>query len=124
MCNFSKSLNPPNNEKSVSDILIRIRFTFESSFWIASGCKLTILPNIQQENRIVIISAVQCLPDEAKQTLQLISYLENKLKLACALILAQNTIIVDTLITSRKALLASNAMRSSVIKSSVRHKIR
>ena len=52
---FSKSLNPPNIDKSVSDI--RIRFPFESSFWISlSGCKLTILPDIQPANRIVIIS--------------------------------------------------------------------
>ena len=36
---------------------IRIRFPFESSFWISvSGCKLTILPDIQPANRIVIIS--------------------------------------------------------------------
>jgi len=47
---FSKSLNPRNIDKSVSDI--RIRFTFESSFWISvSGCKLTILPDIQPTNR-------------------------------------------------------------------------
>jgi len=52
---FSKSVNPWNINKSVSDI--RIRFPFESRFWISvSGCKLTILPDIQQENRIVIIS--------------------------------------------------------------------
>jgi len=44
---FSKSLNPRNIDKSVSDIRIRIRLTFESSFWISvSGCKLTILPDI------------------------------------------------------------------------------
>ena len=55
---FSKSLNPRNIDKSVSDIRIRIRFPFESSFWISlSGCKLTILPDIQPANRIVIISA-------------------------------------------------------------------
>ena len=61
---FSKYLNPQNIEKSVSDIRIRIRFPFDSRFWISvSGCKLTILPDIQQANRIVIISAVrdQCL---------------------------------------------------------------
>jgi len=52
---FSKSLNPQNIDKSISDI--RIRFQFESSFWISlSGCKLTILPDIQPANRIVIIS--------------------------------------------------------------------
>jgi len=53
---FSKSLNPRNINKSVSDI--RIRFPFQSRFWISvSGCKLTILPDIQLANRIVIISA-------------------------------------------------------------------
>jgi len=57
---FSKSLNHQNIEKSVSDIRIRIRFLFEGSFWISvSGCKLTILPDIQPANRIVIISARQ-----------------------------------------------------------------
>jgi len=56
--NFSKSLNPRNIDKSVSDIRIRVRFPFESSFWISLfGCKLTIPPDIQPENRIVIISA-------------------------------------------------------------------
>jgi len=55
---FSESLNPRNIDKSVSDIRIRIRFPFESSFWISwSGCKLTILPDIQPANLIVIISA-------------------------------------------------------------------
>jgi len=54
---FSKSLNTRNIDKSVSDIRIRIRFPFESSFWISlSSCKLTILPDIQPANRIVIIS--------------------------------------------------------------------
>ena len=54
---FSKSLNPRNIDKSVSDIRIRIRYPFESRFWISvSGCKLTILPDIQPANRIVIIS--------------------------------------------------------------------
>jgi len=54
---FSKSLNPQNIDKSISDIRIRIQFPFESSFWISlSGCKLTILPDIQPANRIVIIS--------------------------------------------------------------------
>ena len=54
---FSKSLNPRNIDKSVSDIRIRIRFPFESSFWISlSGYKLTILPDIQPANRRVIIS--------------------------------------------------------------------
>jgi len=56
---FSKSLNPRNIDKSLSDIRIRIRFPFESSFWISlSGCKLTILSDIQPANRIVIISDV------------------------------------------------------------------
>jgi len=60
MRNFSKSLNPKNIDKSVSDIRIRIRFAFESSFWISvSSCKLTILPDIQPGNQIVIISAMQ-----------------------------------------------------------------
>ena len=59
MLNFSKSLNRKNIDKSVSDIGIRIRFPFESSFWISvSGCKLTILPDIQPANRIVITSAL------------------------------------------------------------------
>ena len=50
---FSKSLNPRKIDKSVSDIWIHIRFPFESSFWIfVSGCKLTILPDIQTANRI------------------------------------------------------------------------
>ena len=54
----SKSLNPRNIDKTVLDILVRNRFPFESSFWISvSGCKLTILPDTQPENRIVIISA-------------------------------------------------------------------
>jgi len=59
MRNFSKSLNPKNIHKSVSYIRIRIRFPFESSFWISvSGCKLTILPDIQPANRIVTISGL------------------------------------------------------------------
>jgi len=54
---FSKSPNPRNIDKSVSDI--RIRFLFESSFWISlSCCKFTILPDIQPANRIVIISGI------------------------------------------------------------------
>ena len=61
MRNFSKSLNPKNIDKSVWDIRIRIRLPFESSFWISvSGCKLTILPDIQPANQIVIISAARC----------------------------------------------------------------
>jgi len=60
---FSKSVNPRNIGKSVSDIRIRIRFPFESSFWISvSGCKLTILSDIQPANRIVIISGAACRP--------------------------------------------------------------
>jgi len=59
---FSKSLNPRNIYKSISDIRIRIRFPFERSFWISvSGCKLTILPDIQPANRLVVISAVHSL---------------------------------------------------------------
>ena len=54
---FSKNLNSQNIEKSVLDIRIRIRFPFDSRFWISvSGCKLTILPDILPANRIVIIS--------------------------------------------------------------------
>jgi len=37
---FSKSLNPRNIDKSVSDIRIRIRFPFESSFWISVHIQL------------------------------------------------------------------------------------
>ena len=59
---FSKILNPRNIHKSISDIRIRIRFPFESSFWISvSGCKLTILPDIQPANRLVIISGTRYL---------------------------------------------------------------
>jgi len=44
---FSKSQNPRNIKKSVSDIRIHTRFPFKSRFWISvSGCKLTILPDI------------------------------------------------------------------------------
>jgi len=32
---FSESLNPRNIDECVSDIRIRIRFPFESSFWIS-----------------------------------------------------------------------------------------
>ena len=57
VCNFFQTSDPQNIDKSVSDIRIRIQFPFESSFWISlSGCKLTILPDIQSVNRIVIIS--------------------------------------------------------------------
>jgi len=35
---FSKSLNPRYIDKSVSNIRIRIRFPFESSFWISLFC--------------------------------------------------------------------------------------
>jgi len=55
---FSKNLNSQNIEKSVLDIRIRIRFPFDSRFWISvSGWKLTILPDILPAKRIVIISA-------------------------------------------------------------------
>jgi len=51
----SKSLNPRNTEKSVSDVLFRIRFPFESSFLISvSGCKFTNLPDIQPASRLLI----------------------------------------------------------------------
>jgi len=41
---FSTSLNPRYIDKTVSDI--RIRFPFESSFWISvSGCKVTGKPD-------------------------------------------------------------------------------
>jgi len=54
---FSKSLNPRNIDKSVSDIRISIPFPFASSFWITlCGCKLAILLDIKPANRIVIIS--------------------------------------------------------------------
>ena len=67
MRNISKSLNPKNIDKSVSDIRVRIWFAFESSFWISvSGCKLTILPDIQPANRIVIISGANSLQKKAK----------------------------------------------------------
>ena len=57
MCNFFQKSESSKYRKSVSDIWIRIRFLFEGSFRIfVSGCKLTILPNIQPANRIVIIS--------------------------------------------------------------------
>jgi len=57
---FSKSMNPRNINKSVSDIRIRIRFPFQIRFWISvSGCKLTILLDTQPANRILIISGVQ-----------------------------------------------------------------
>jgi len=47
---FSNILIPQNIEKNVSDILIRIRFPFESSFRISvSGCKLTILPDTNRQ---------------------------------------------------------------------------
>ena len=60
MRNFSKSLNAKNIDKRVSDVRIRIRLPFESSFWMSvSGCKLTILPDIQPANRIVIISGTE-----------------------------------------------------------------
>jgi len=54
---FSKSLNPRNIDKNVSDNRIRNRFLLEGSFWIpVSGCKLTILLDIQPANQLVIIS--------------------------------------------------------------------
>jgi len=56
---FSKNLNPPNIENTASDIRIRVRFPFDSRVWISvSGCKLTILPDMQPANQIVVISDV------------------------------------------------------------------
>jgi len=79
MRNFSKSLTPKNIDKSVSDIRIRIRLPFESSFWMSvSGCKLNILPDIQLANRIVIISGMQNLrlnPCFRKKFSKLITFL-------------------------------------------------
>jgi len=67
---FSKSLNHRNIAKSVSDIRIRIRFLFEGSFWIyVSGCNLTILPDIQPANRVVIISAASNISEKNAGTL-------------------------------------------------------
>jgi len=64
---FSKSLNPRNIDQSVSDIRACIRFPFESSFWASlSGCKLTILPDIQPATRIMIISATHIIKEYAK----------------------------------------------------------
>ena len=55
---FCKSLNHRNIDKSFSDN--RIRFPFQSSFWISlSGGKLTILPDIQPANRIVVICSLR-----------------------------------------------------------------
>ena len=65
---FSKSLNHRNIAKSVSDIRIRIRFLFEGSFWISvSGCNLTILPDIQPANRVVIISAASNISEKMRE---------------------------------------------------------
>jgi len=65
---FTKKSESSNGEKSVSDILFRIRFPFESSFWISlSGCKLIILPYIQPANRIVIISALHLYPLQTRE---------------------------------------------------------
>jgi len=60
LCNFfQKSVSSKYLEKR-SGMRIRKRFPFESSFWISvSGCKLTILSDIQPANRIVIISAAE-----------------------------------------------------------------
>jgi len=41
---FSKSPNPRNIDKNVSDIRIRFRFPFESSFWKSLSCCKPILP--------------------------------------------------------------------------------
>ena len=76
---FSKILNPRNINKSISDIRIRIRFPFESSFWIsASGCILTILPDIQPANRIVIISGCGYLKSNQKVLIYTNTHHKNK----------------------------------------------
>jgi len=68
---FSKSLNPRNIDKSVSDIRIRIRFPFERSFWRSlPGCKFTTLPDIQPANRIVIISGINMVEWDWEMTRQ------------------------------------------------------
>jgi len=77
---FSKSLNPRNIDKTVSDIPIRIWFPFQSSFWISlSGCKLTILPDIQPANRIVIISDAQQQPQSCNLYINFFPTPENTL---------------------------------------------
>ena len=54
---FQESESSKYREKR-SDILIRIRFPVESSFWMSvSGYKLTIFSDIQPANWIVVISA-------------------------------------------------------------------
>jgi len=82
MRKFSKSLNPKNIDKSVSDIRMRIRFPFESSFWISvSGCKLTNLPDIQPANWIVIIcdlsSQATCSLEQCCQLVYIYTKFEN-----------------------------------------------
>ena len=60
MCNFFQKSESSKYHQKRSDI--RIRFSYESSFWIVvSACKLIILPDIQPVNRIVIISGSQSL---------------------------------------------------------------
>ena len=68
MCNFFQKSKSSNIDKSVLDNRIRIRFPFEISFWISlSGWKLTILPDIQPANWIVIISdALKCAQDACR----------------------------------------------------------
>ena len=79
---FSKSLNPRNIDKTVSDTRFHIRFPFESSFWISvSGCKLTILPDIQPANRIVIISGTQWIQQCCQLFLQRIYCTKSSLKI-------------------------------------------
>jgi len=59
---FSKSLNPRNIDKSVSDIRIRIRlqtYPVASRLASLSGCKPPILPDTQPANRIVITSGAE-----------------------------------------------------------------
>jgi len=65
---FSKSLNPQNIDKSVSDIRIRIRFPFECCFWISpSGSKLTIVADIQPASRIMITSVAYAFDSRLKR---------------------------------------------------------
>jgi len=82
---FSKILNPRNIDKTVSDIRIRIRFPFESSFWISvSGCKLIILPDIQPANWIVISSATYPIYKDNTHTIPTSTPMVQKLLLGLA----------------------------------------
>ena len=76
MGNFFQECEPSNMEKSVSDILLRIRFPFESSFWISvSGWNSLSFLDIQPGNRIEIISVAYThlraeFPDRSKKLSQ------------------------------------------------------